>query len=299
VVGVWDDHDFGLNDAGAEFALREDSRRLFLEFLGEPRDSKRWGRRGLYASHSFAGGRLKVVMLDVRYERRDGVAIGEEQWAWLERELADETADVVLLVSPIQVLVFDRALQEKFSQHFASYERLAGLLRRRRGVVLLSGDVHMSSFLRSDCGLSYNVTEFTSSGLTHTIMDTAITRLFAPFVHSWLRSRFEVGNTVTERSFGLVDIDWERRRLNLTMMSAARRVPLQSLVVELDSLRPSTQQQPSFASCAEFAGPRFTMHWSEVLRVGIFGSSLFGAVLGVFLWCRCARGRRKTRPKGE
>jgi alkaline phosphatase D len=298
VVAVWDDHDFGLNDAGGEFGLKEESRKLFLNFAEEPKDSARWQRKGLYTAHSFDGGRLKIVLLDVRYERVAGNSLGEEQWQWLERELAESTHEVLLLVSPIQVFAFDRPLQEKFSQSFAAYQRLAGLLAGVRGVVVLSGDVHMSSFLRSDCGLSYNVTEFTSSGLTHTVLDNAFTRLAAPFVHGWLRSRFEVGRTVTERSFGLVDIDWSTRRLNLTMVSAERRTGVQSVVLELDALRPGPHAV-SFASCEVFSGARFTMHWSEVVRVGIFGSSLFGAALGVLMWCRCSRARRQHRAKGE
>lgn len=41
VVGIWDDHDYGLNNAGKEFPDRDRNREHFLNFLGEPSDSDR------------------------------------------------------------------------------------------------------------------------------------------------------------------------------------------------------------------------------------------------------------------
>lgn len=43
VIGTWDDHDYGLNDAGKEFSRKVTNQRLLLDFLGEPQDSPRWG----------------------------------------------------------------------------------------------------------------------------------------------------------------------------------------------------------------------------------------------------------------
>jgi alkaline phosphatase D len=41
VVGVWDDHDYGSNDAGRELVERDRNRKLFLDFLDEPVDTDR------------------------------------------------------------------------------------------------------------------------------------------------------------------------------------------------------------------------------------------------------------------
>lgn len=41
VVGTWDDHDYGLNDAGKEFGGKKTNQRLLLDFLDEPQDSPR------------------------------------------------------------------------------------------------------------------------------------------------------------------------------------------------------------------------------------------------------------------
>src|SRR5262249_34437946 len=42
VLAVWDDHDYGKNDAGAEFPQKDDSKKQFLTFFGEPPGSPRW-----------------------------------------------------------------------------------------------------------------------------------------------------------------------------------------------------------------------------------------------------------------
>lgn len=41
VIGTWDDHDYGLNDAGKEFDRKVTNQRLMLDFLDEPLDSPR------------------------------------------------------------------------------------------------------------------------------------------------------------------------------------------------------------------------------------------------------------------
>jgi hypothetical protein len=45
VIGTWDDHDYGLNDAGKEFSGKVVTQRLMLDFLDEPEDSKRYALR--------------------------------------------------------------------------------------------------------------------------------------------------------------------------------------------------------------------------------------------------------------
>jgi alkaline phosphatase D len=41
VIGVWDDHDFGLNDAGSSFIHKQRNREPFLDFIGEPKNTDR------------------------------------------------------------------------------------------------------------------------------------------------------------------------------------------------------------------------------------------------------------------
>ena len=53
VVAMWDDHDFGENDAGGDYPEKDASRRVFLDFWGEPAGSPRRDRDGVYASYVF------------------------------------------------------------------------------------------------------------------------------------------------------------------------------------------------------------------------------------------------------
>ncbi|GMF54018.1 unnamed protein product [Phytophthora fragariaefolia] len=41
IIGIWDDHDYGINDGGKEYSYREQSQQVFLDFIGEPMDSPR------------------------------------------------------------------------------------------------------------------------------------------------------------------------------------------------------------------------------------------------------------------
>jgi len=41
VIGVWDDHDYGVNDGGNQFVHKHANREIFLDFIGEPEDSPR------------------------------------------------------------------------------------------------------------------------------------------------------------------------------------------------------------------------------------------------------------------
>ncbi|KAH9302924.1 hypothetical protein KI387_014507, partial [Taxus chinensis] len=53
VIGTWDDHDYGLNDAGKEYPDKAISQKLMLDFLDEALDSPRRKQEGVYASYVF------------------------------------------------------------------------------------------------------------------------------------------------------------------------------------------------------------------------------------------------------
>jgi alkaline phosphatase D len=84
-VATWDDHDYGQNDAGAEWALRADARRLFCTFwfgvAGCPNEEALQATEeagdveeegGVYSAHSFMIGRgrwVQLILLDTRSHR--------------------------------------------------------------------------------------------------------------------------------------------------------------------------------------------------------------------------------------
>ena len=92
--------------------------------MGVPKDSPRRVREGVYAAQdiSMTEGNVKVITLDTRYFRTavtqdtetdkrlkpnkygEGTVLGEAQWQWLDKELANSKADFNIIVSSIQLL---------------------------------------------------------------------------------------------------------------------------------------------------------------------------------------------------
>ena len=71
ILGTWDDHDYGKNDAGKNWEYKEKSQQLFLDFFDVPENDMRREREGVYHSETFheAGKSLKLLVLDTRYFR--------------------------------------------------------------------------------------------------------------------------------------------------------------------------------------------------------------------------------------
>ena len=210
IIGVWDDHDYGLNDGGREFAQRAASQQLALDFLGEPKDGPRRTREGLHAAYSYgpAGRRVKVVLLDTRYFRdplpplgqtSEGDILGEAQWRWLENELRGSDAQLHFIVSSIQVLPQDHRF-EKWANFPRARERLLAMLATLRvpGAILISGDRHIAELSRlDDARIGYPLYELTASGLTHT------------WSEEWKEdNRYRVGSLLMDLNYGTADIDW-------------------------------------------------------------------------------------------
>ena len=56
IDGTWDDHDYGVNDAGKDLNEKNLRQNLFLNFLEVPLKSKRRTRKGMYSTfqrHTF------------------------------------------------------------------------------------------------------------------------------------------------------------------------------------------------------------------------------------------------------
>lgn len=208
VVGVWDDHDYGLGQGGADFSGKEASRRAILEFLEEPAESSRWTQPGIYTSYRFGVGAQSVhlILLDVRFNREppgpDADMLGPAQWQWLAAELQERpAARATLIVSGTQVLAQEHRW-EKWADYPRARARLLELARAHPGLVLfISGDRHIGELTRTtDDGSA--LFDITSSGLTHPWSD------FPGEPNSG-----RVGTVVTVRHFGLLIADWAQRKL--------------------------------------------------------------------------------------
>lgn len=239
VLATWDDHDYGANDAGADFPMREDSQQLFLDFWNVPPDSARRARPGIYDSWLIgpAGRQVQILLLDTRYFRDPlqsgsqpatvargpyvpnpaGTLLGESQWRWLEQELV-QPARLRLIVSSIQVIPVESGW-EGWANFPAERRRLLELLGRLRvtGVILLSGDRHFAEISRLEREGAYPLYEITSSALN--------LRFPAAKPNP---NQFRLGGYYLEENFGSVEIQWsEIPQLNLRVYDLHGRVRLE------------------------------------------------------------------------
>ena len=223
ILGTWDDHDYGLNDGGTEFPQKAAAQGLFLDFMGVSKDDSRRNRAGIYHSKTFTipKGTIKVIILDTRYHRNwinriDGVyqknetgtILGAAQWKWFETELKNSTADFNVIVSSIQVVASEHRF-EKWANFPNEVIKFKETMKNSgaKGVVILSGDRHISEFSRVTIdGMSYPVIDFTSSGLTHSSTH-----------FSGEPNKSRVGEVVFTKSFGLIQFDFDNRKLILQM----------------------------------------------------------------------------------
>lgn len=235
VIGTWDDHDYGLNDGGAEFEAKAISQQAFLDFMGVPQDSPRRGQEGIYSSHTYTFGSysVKILVLDTRYFRsalqadpsgnkryiphsgREGTVLGATQWEWLGRELRNSSADFNILVSSIQVLSGEHGF-ESWQLFPHETRRLIDLIRSSgaKAPIIISGDRHISEFSRfKERGMSFGLIDFTSSGLTHAY------RSF-----DGEPNPYRVGEVVAEESFGFILLDGPGRKATLQIRGAENRI---------------------------------------------------------------------------
>ncbi|AKD57407.1 alkaline phosphatase D family protein [Spirosoma radiotolerans] len=222
IIGVWDDHDYGVNDGGKEYPRRKESQQLMLDFLDVPATNSSRTQEGAYSVHTYGpkGQRVKVILLDGRYFRdplkKDGKAnvpdpsgdiLGKTQWTWLEQQLTKSDADVHIIGSGIQVLP-EEHVYEKWANFPTARQRLLNLLAKTKpkGALFISGDRHMAEVSKIRVpGLSYDLFDITSSGLTH---------VSAPHEEP---NRYRVGPIVSELNYGLITIDWKATPLKATV----------------------------------------------------------------------------------
>lgn len=218
VLATWDDHDYGMNDAGKGYRHREESREIFLDFWKVRADAPRRQHGGIYDVQYFGeiGQRVQVILLDTRFFRDDlrpssgkrslhkymphtdtaTTLLGEEQWEWLE-EVLKEPAEFRILCSSIQFAA-EYTGWEGWNNFPHEQERFYRLLQstKAEGLVILSGDVHYADMsLRKIPGL-YPIYDFTSSGLTHIIPKP------------W-RNEFRIDKGFAKRNFGMLRFEWE------------------------------------------------------------------------------------------
>lgn len=234
VIATWDDHDYGANDAGRGYPMKNASKQVFLDFFNEPlRSERRLRDGGIYTAYRYGPQeqQVQVILLDTRWDRsplvqvseeeyaarrRDHIGpytatddptarmLSEEQWQWLAIQLR-QPAELRLIATSIPFLQ-EGTGWENWSNFPAEQQRLADLLHSTaaNGVIFLTGDTHRAQFSkRTDLG-RYPLWEVNSSGLTENV--------------DWpAPDSSRLGGVYTEDNFGLLRIDWRKADPEITM----------------------------------------------------------------------------------
>lgn len=172
---TWDDHDFGLNNAGKDYALKEQTKQIHRTFWRLENEIPATQDGVYYAKieQQPNGRKIQFIMLDGRYNRdkpgRKADALGENQWKWLEEQLKQE-AYLRFILSGYQVLLHKPTRWEAWVKLGKSQERLYDLIKstNAKGVVFITGDQHYVEVLREEKLFGYDAYEIMAAGINQT-----------------------------------------------------------------------------------------------------------------------------------
>jgi len=222
MVATWDDHDYGMNDGGADNPEKEDAKLEFFKFW--PNDAQAIDPRqgGIY--HSFLIGpekkKIQIILLDTRYfrdalvksknppyppgvyvanENKETTILGSIQWQWLEEELKKPSA-FRIVVSSIQVLPQENGF-EKWDNFPHERDRLIALLSKKKNTIIISGDRHAGEISKTK-----SLFEITASGINRnsTIQNE--------------KNKFRIGDRILDSNFGQIEVDWKKKSLNVFLI---------------------------------------------------------------------------------
>lgn len=227
IIGVYDDHDFGINDGCKTYPMKKGAKKCLMDFLDVPLNSPVRKQEGAYQAYTFGKGaqRIKIIILDTRYFRDtlapdptkqkryipnvNGDMLGEAQWKWLENELKNSQANLNILCSSVQVIADDHGY-EKWGNFPSARKRLLQLITKTKpkNLLILSGDRHMTEVSKMEIqGLPYPLYDFTSSGLTHIRSGNT-----EP-------NKFRVGEMIVKKNFGILKVYWVNDHPVVTMQA--------------------------------------------------------------------------------
>lgn len=238
MLTTWDDHDYGMNDAGGDYRHKEQSEALF-EYVWAVKDDRR-ERPGVYGSWLIGedGKRVQIIMLDTRFFRSPlkpsdeqgargkerwlpdpdpaKTMLGEAQWAWLEEELT-KPADLRLLVSSIQVMSEGHGW-EAWREFPLEREKLYDVIERTgaKNVMILSGDRHSAALYERKDVVGYPLFEATSSSI-----NLPAAKWRAESGETWVeQDPNRLGTMIYDANYGVIEIDWAAKTAAFSIRGA-------------------------------------------------------------------------------
>lgn len=234
---IWDDHDFGPNDADRTYNMRGAALRTFKLFWANHTYGTE-DAEGVFGR--FVWGDVEFFLLDNRYHRSpnrmadspEKQMFGARQMQWLKESLISSDASFKIVVAGNQMLN-PVAFHESFTNYTREQQELLGWIKGQNvpGVVFLSGDRHHTELIVLKDSTFYPLYDYTSSPLTSGTANP----------QRELDNPDRVSGTlvVGERNFGMLKFDGPRTDRRLTMECYDKKGVLKwSHSVRADQLRP-------------------------------------------------------------
>lgn len=174
---IWDDHDFGSNNSGAEFKNKVSSLNVFQQFWPNPKN-------GDFNYYTFKKEDVQFFMLDGRYNKTEEEALGKQQFEWLKNELQKSDATFKIIAIGFQALNKSQS-HESFYQKRSEFDALMNFIKEHEidGIFFLTGDRHFAELVKVDSILPYSLYDFTTSTLSmYTLKKSATEELINPSV---------------------------------------------------------------------------------------------------------------------
>lgn len=205
IFSIWDDHDFGINDGGADYRFKRRAQELYLDFWEITKDDDRSNREGIYFSENkvFFDKKFKFIFLDTRFFRSklkgkksnyieniepDATILGNAQWTWLENELKSDF-DFLFIFSSIQIIAKDHRF-EKWSNFPNERAKLFKLLEQFNDkTILFSGDRHRAGIYGKNGIIEVTSSSMNKPGSSFTETDSYL-----------------IGKTYPQENYGVIEI---------------------------------------------------------------------------------------------
>ena len=216
---IWDDHDFGPNDYGGYFELKDDALEVYSNFWPNPS----FGLDtlpGIFFNFTYED--ADFFMTGNRYYQtleniKDREMLGSEQIKWLKNGLLNSTATFKFIAIGSQV--FNTAnTHESYLRYPEERDDLLNFITENKieGVVFLTGDRHVGAVHTFERENDYTLFDFTCSPLLSP---------GGKIVGFWERnnpSRLE-GSMITKRNYTIIEFSGEKNNRSLDILYYDKR----------------------------------------------------------------------------
>ncbi len=174
---MWDDHDYGPNDIGTSYILKEASREIWKKYWCNPS----YGENGQGTYTMLTWGDADIFLTDDRWWRSadrmmdsvngkpnpDKQMLGKQQMEWLKNSLLHSNATFKIISVGSQVLN-PVSPNDRLADCPAEYNELMNFLKEYKinGVLFLTGDRHHTEIIKVNREGTYPLYDITVSPLT-------------------------------------------------------------------------------------------------------------------------------------